>query len=350
MSLSFNVAMVIPTGIGAAQGGYGGDAMVWLNLLASVCDTLITHPNVANAAAFQALPPNALYVEGYGLDQFFKGQWGLQPVRAQKVGVILDAGLESGMKILQQNTLNAVKTVYGVPIIGFVETTEPLDLGLHQSQTGASGGRLGNPTVLLEAAQKLLAQGATAIALCAQMHEPQDSTYAQAVGADPIGGLEAILSHYLVSELQVPCANAPCFNWEEAQPRRDALVDPKTASEYISATFLPCVLTGLHKAPNFMPLNGTNCLPHPLLTLDNLNALVTPVDALGGVGPLSCLEQKIPVITVASNTTVLNVTAERLLGQAQAHRYRQQGLLIEAQSYPEAVGLLQLLKLGLQPF
>jgi hypothetical protein len=82
----FTVAMVIPTGVGASQGGYGGDATVWMNLLASVCDTLVTHPNVANAAAFQALPSNALYVEGYGLDAFFKGDWGLCPVLAQRLG------------------------------------------------------------------------------------------------------------------------------------------------------------------------------------------------------------------------------------------------------------------------
>ncbi len=63
----FVAAMVIPTGVGASIGGFAGDATPHLNLLASVTDVLITHPNVANAAVFQKLPDNALYVEGYGL-------------------------------------------------------------------------------------------------------------------------------------------------------------------------------------------------------------------------------------------------------------------------------------------
>ena len=46
----FNVAMLIPTGIGAAIGGHAGDATPVAQLIASVCDNLVIHPNVVNAS------------------------------------------------------------------------------------------------------------------------------------------------------------------------------------------------------------------------------------------------------------------------------------------------------------
>jgi len=38
----------VPTGIGASIGGYAGDALPVAHGIASVVDTLITHPNVMN--------------------------------------------------------------------------------------------------------------------------------------------------------------------------------------------------------------------------------------------------------------------------------------------------------------
>jgi hypothetical protein len=347
----FTVAMVIPTGVGASQGGYGGDATVWMNLLASVCDTLVTHPNVANAAAFQALPSNALYVEGYGLDAFFKGDWGLCPVLAQRLGVIVDAGLEAGMKTLHYNVINAVQATYGVPIMAIAETTEPLDLTLSLTEAGISVGEWLNPQAVLSVAKGLIeTHGITALALVTRLEEPPESVYKSGVGVDPIGGLEAILSHTLVEALGIPVANAPCFDWEEAQPRRDELVHPFTASEYTTASFLPCVLRGLHHAPNFVPLHRHDAYIHAyakLLTVHDLNAVVLPYDCMGGVPFLSALERGIPVIAVKSNQTVLALTAEALLGREAVERLVARGLYFEATSYDEAVGILQRLKLGL---
>ena len=66
----FTVVHVIPTGVGAAIGGFAGDATPVAHLLASVCDRLVTHPNALNAAHFFAKPANALYVEGKALDDW----------------------------------------------------------------------------------------------------------------------------------------------------------------------------------------------------------------------------------------------------------------------------------------
>ena len=42
--------------------------------------------------------PNAYYVEGYGLDQFAAGRWGLQPVHQNRIGLLLDQAIEDDLR------------------------------------------------------------------------------------------------------------------------------------------------------------------------------------------------------------------------------------------------------------
>ena len=65
-------AFIVPTGIGASIGGFAGDASCWARKLSKKCN-LIVNPNVVNAACFSGITENMLYVEGYILDEFFKG-------------------------------------------------------------------------------------------------------------------------------------------------------------------------------------------------------------------------------------------------------------------------------------
>ena len=78
---SFNVIMLVPTGIGAKVGGHAGDATPAATLLSSVCDTLITHPNVLNASDIIQIPSNALYVEGSLITQL----WGIHLTGVRRV-------------------------------------------------------------------------------------------------------------------------------------------------------------------------------------------------------------------------------------------------------------------------
>ena len=77
--------MLVPTGIGAAIGGHAGDATPVARLLASICDRLVTHPNVVNASDINELPENGLYVEGSVISRLLMGTAGLQPVRSNRV-------------------------------------------------------------------------------------------------------------------------------------------------------------------------------------------------------------------------------------------------------------------------
>ncbi|MEN9270772.1 MAG: DUF3326 domain-containing protein, partial [Thermostichales cyanobacterium HHBFW_bins_127] len=64
----YTAVLLIPTGIGAAIGGFAGDALPVARALAAAVDCLVTHPNVLNGASCFWPIPNALYVEGFGLD------------------------------------------------------------------------------------------------------------------------------------------------------------------------------------------------------------------------------------------------------------------------------------------
>ncbi|KAF6138928.1 hypothetical protein GIB67_025657 [Kingdonia uniflora] len=80
----YTSVMIVPTGVGAAIGGYAGDALPVARTLASVADCVISHPNVLNAAMLYWPMPNVLYVEGHALDRFAEGLWALQPVHQNK--------------------------------------------------------------------------------------------------------------------------------------------------------------------------------------------------------------------------------------------------------------------------
>ena len=54
-----------------------------------------------------------------------------------------------------------------------------------------------------------------------------EASYQSGVGVDPIGGLEAILSHLLVAELGVPAAHAPLQPFDPVAP---PVVDPRAAA------------------------------------------------------------------------------------------------------------------------
>ena len=90
-SQSFNAVLLVPTGIGAEIGGHAGDATPVATLMASICDTLITHPNVLNGSDLIDLSSNTLYLEGSAISRLLMGSVGLQPVRSNRVLVVIDS-------------------------------------------------------------------------------------------------------------------------------------------------------------------------------------------------------------------------------------------------------------------
>lgn len=118
--------MIVPTGVGAAIGGYAGDALPVARALASVVDCLISHPNVLNAAMLYWPMPNILYVEGYALDQFAEGLWALEPVHQNRVGLVLDAAIEMELRARHLQVADAARASLGLPILEYTITDKPL--------------------------------------------------------------------------------------------------------------------------------------------------------------------------------------------------------------------------------
>jgi hypothetical protein len=329
------VLLVIPTGIGCAVGGFAGDGLPAARLLAAASGCLITHPNVMNAAALYWSDRRIHYVEGWSLDRFAAGELALAPVPSRRVGVLLDAGIEPELALRHRQVVEACHTSLGLPIGPVLSTEAPLEVSLSIGSSGSSWGSLGRPDVLLRAAERLVAAGATAIAVVARF--PDDpgaaalAAYRHGSGVDALAGAEAVISHLLSRHLGIPCAHAPAL----APLPPDPQLDPRAAAEELGHTFLPCVLVGLSRAPDLRPEPATG---EGLLHAAQLGAVVAPAGALGGEAVLACAERGVPLIAVEGNPCLLQVSGAAL------------GLpVIPAATYAEAAGLVLALREGIDP-
>lgn len=316
-------AFIVPTGIGASIGGYAGDASTYARKFAQNTN-LIVNPNVVNAGCFSGITPNMLYTEGFTLDSFFKGEINLIPSNNNKIGIIYDKAIPQDVLNVHINTQNAVNTVYGVNIHAYTITEEPVGVEFYMTDCGISVGDVKNITTLDKSCDELLKKGCDAIAIVCLFEDPEDENenYANGEGADPVGGVEAILSHYISKHYKVPCAHSPAFVDYAIYPD---IVNKKSAAEYITPTFLPCILLGLSQAPKITTdLNrGIN--------IRNVDFLVMPYNALGSVPVFEAQQRDILTYAIKENSTELNVTKENLFRTSN---------IIEVETYEKCLDLI----------
>ena len=293
-------AFIVPTGVGASIGGFAGDASRAARKISQKCE-LIVNPNVVNAACFSGIIDNMLYVEGYSLDRFFKGEICLERSRNNKIGIIFDKAIKPEVLNVHINTMNAVEVVYGLNIIGYEITEEDVGVDFFVDKSGVSMGNVKNLLTLKNAAKKLIDKGAEAIAIVCRFPDEQGDDYANGVGVDPVGGVEAIISHYISKEFSIPCAHAPAF--DDIAISTD-IVDKRCSAEYITPTFLPCILVGLNQAPK---LTKTG------ISINDLDFLIVPYNSIGGVPVLEASKKGIKVFAIKENQTVLDVTPMNFL-------------------------------------
>ena len=334
---NFTVVLIVPTGVGAAIGGYAGDALPVARAVASISDRLITHPNVLNGAQLYWSLDNTYYVEGYGLDRFAAGQWGLNPVRQNKIGLLLDRGIEPELRLRHVQAADATRATLGLSLTDYVVTDAPLEVELRTADSGASWGTIGNPGSLLRAADKLIHQGgAEAIAVVARFPDDFDSielqNYRHGAGVDHLAGAEAVISHLIVRNFGIPAAHAPALKPLAVDPD----VSPRAAAEELGYTFLPCVLVGLSRAPQFT--ERANSTTADTIWAESVDAAIVPYSACGGSAIMSFANSSTEIIAVTNNSTRINVTPEPL------------GIKItKVDSYLEALGTLVARKAGIDP-
>jgi hypothetical protein len=339
---AFNVVHLIPTGIGAEIGGHAGDAGPAARLLAATCDRLITHPNVVNAADINELPENGLYVEGSVICRLLMGTIGLQPVRSNRLLVVAEEHESEKITGYTINAVNAARAACGYDCVEVLRLDPPFLMGASLTASGRAAGRVEH----LERLFDQLAQRAgqfDAVALSSVIDFPEDDIVAYYNGPEdsvnPLGGVEAILTHAVTHAFNVPSAHSPQLDEDKSYDEIHMIGHPVMAAEFISAAYLQCVLKGLSRSPRLV-VDSDAMLNRNVITAADVSCVVMP-DRCLGLPTLAALEQEIPVIAVRDGINRAR-TDLSLLPWAP-------GKLLFAENYMEACGFVAALRSGVAP-
>ncbi len=299
------VAISIPTGIGAEIGGFAGDGGKIAKMF-SKHFSVLTHPNVVNGGILSGINSDILYTEGFIFDEFFKGNLNLVELNEYEentIGVIFDKSIPYDILSVHINTINAMREVKGLNIPYYEITDDEVGIEFY-IKNGISTGTIKNEKTLFNSAKKLLNKGCSAIGVvCYFRDDITNEDYENGVGIDPIAGIEAVISHYLSKELNVPIAHAPAFSKIEISK---TVTNSKVASENISSTYLPCILEGLNRAPKIDRTRNKG------ISYKDIKALIIPYRAFGGIAPLCAHKNGVKILSV-KNETFSGISCEEVL-------------------------------------
>ena len=337
----FNVVHLVPTGIGSEIGGHAGDANPTATLLASVCDTLVTHPNVVNASDLIDLPENALYVEGSVICRLLMGTVGLQRVRANRLLVLMDAHEDPLFNSAVVNAVSGARSSYGLQA-EVVKLDPAMEMAWEEAPSGRASGRVDR----LDAVWQALSEHADhfdAVAITSVIDVPANfhSDYFKLEGrmVNPWGGVEALLTHAISILHEMPSAHAPMLETREIANSDPGVVDPRMAAEAVSLTFMQSVLKGLKHSPRL--ITDTALMEREnIFTVEDISCLVIP-DGCIGLPTLAALEQGVPVVAVRENKNLMRNDLTRLPWDV--------GQLFVVENYWEAAGVVASLKAGIEP-
>jgi hypothetical protein len=336
----FNAVLLVPTGIGADIGGHAGDAGPVSRLLASVCDNLITHPNVVNASDINELPENGIYVEGSVITRLLMGTVGLQKVRSNRVMLVVDKHENKFFHESAVNAVSAARAALGLDCAVVVKMVDKILMRSLYSNSGRAVGKIDH----FERIYQLLSENCSeydAVALSSVIKVPQNfhSDYYLRDMINPWGGVEAMLTHAISHLFNVPSAHSPMMESKEILDLDFGVVDPRKAAEIVSVTFLHSVLKGLHKSPRIV--SDQSMLGHQgVLSVSDISCLVIP-DGCLGLPTLAAIEQDMPVIAVKENKNRMRNKLEELPFKP--------GKLHIVENYWEAVGVMNAIKTGVAP-
>ena len=336
---SFNVVLLVPTGIGAEIGGHAGDATAVARLIAECCDRLVLHPNVVNASDINELPNNALYVEGSIVTRLLMGTIGVQQARANRILVVLDDHMDKHFVDAAVNSVSAARATYGLDCPHVICLNPPIRMFAEYSISGTAVGRVENIDHCIQVLRDYM-DDYDAVALSSVIRVPQEYhlDYFRREGdmVNPWGGVEAMLTHAISSLLNVPTAHSPMFESKKIENLEVGRIEPRMAAEAVSLAFLQCILKGLHKSPKIIQ-DESLFLRADVLSAEDVSCLVIP-DGCLGLPTIAALEQGIKVISVRENRNLMKNDLTRLPWR--------KGQFIQVENYLEAVGVISALKAG----
>ncbi|MEM9373548.1 MAG: DUF3326 domain-containing protein [Planctomycetota bacterium] len=337
---AFNVVFAVPTGVGAQTGGHAGDANPTLMMLAGVADHVFTHPNVCNASDINELPVNSSYIEGSVLSRFMMGDVALARARNNRCLVLVARHRVDRFVTTTINAVNAAVSSYGFDPVKVV-VFEDCEMEVEFSQSGRASGVVHRIEELKEIVDAHEGQF-DAIAVCSAIKHDRamlDAYYLDREGAqvNPLGGIEALLSHWLSLYTNRPVAHCPMMEDEDIELADYGITDPRLAAEMVSVTFAQCIFKGLQRAPRIVPPRTRDAF-----AAEDINALVMPQGCFG-LPIIAALKQGIPVIAVRER---LNSRGFRGLVRDLPWA---RGQYVEVENYFEAAGHLACLKAGVSP-
>ena len=336
----FNAVLLVPTGIGSDIGGHAGDAGSVAKLMATICDNLITHPNVVNASDINEMTENTLYVEGSVLARLLMGTIGLQKVRNNRILMIIDDHEKEVFVNAAINSINAARATYGLDCPEVVKLNPPVKMSAEYSTSGMAVGKIDGIENLFQLIDKKKDEY-DAIALSSVINVPLEyhTKYFEQQGdmLNPWGGVEAMLTHVISHLYNMPSAHSPMFENEDIANMDPGLVDSRMAAEAVSLTFLQCILKGLKRSPKIIS-NEKAMNSHNVITAEDVSCIVIP-DKCIGLPTLAALEQGIPVIAVRDNTNVMQNDLRDLPWKPNQLHY--------VDNYLEAVGVMAAIKAGI---
>ncbi len=339
---AFTSVLLVPTGVGAEIGGHAGDAGPVAKLIAAVSDRLITHPNVVNASDINELPENALYVEGSVICRLLMGTAGLQPVRGNRLLVILDSHKDADFVDAAINSVSAARATYGLDCARVVVLDPPIRLAAHYTSAGTAAGDVEGLDRVCRVLDTYRGEyDAVAIASVIEVPPSLHMDYFRSEGhmVNPWGGVEAMLTHAVSSLYDVPSAHSPMLESQEIADEEPGIVDPRMAAEAVSITFLQCILKGLQRSPQIVT-SARNLRGRGAITAADISCLILPEGCLG-LPTLAAMQQGIPVIAVRENVNLMRNKLADLPWQPKK--------FFLAENYWEAAGIVAALRAGIAP-
>jgi hypothetical protein len=297
---------------------------------------------VVNASDINELPNNAMYVEGSVITRLLMGTIGLQPVRQNRVLVVIDAHQDELFVNAAVNAVSGARASYGLACPEVICLDPPVKLRARFASSGRAAGRVEELVGLCQAIEKRR-DDFDAVAVSSVIDVPYEfhSEYFEAQGemVNPWGGVEAMLTHSLSSMFNVPTAHSPMFESQEIANMDPGIVDPRMAAEAVSVTFLQCTLKGLQRSPRIRADPDSMMRPG-VLTAEDVSCLVIP-DGCLGLPVLAALQQDIPVIAVRENKNVMRNDLSSLPWMS--------GQFHSVANYWEAAGVISALRAGIAP-
>lgn len=339
---SFNAVMLVPTGIGASIGGHAGDAAPAARVLASVCDTLITHPNVVNASDINEISENTLYVEGSVICRLMMGTVGLQRVRSNRILTVIEKHPTDELFVnAAVNSVNAAQAAAGFRSDSILIIDPAMRLIAEKSPSGRAIGRVEGLDYLMRSLRERESEfdnvAITSIVKIPSRQLHYDYFHSDDEMVNPWGGVEAIFTHVVSSALNIQAAHSPMLEDQLIANMDVGVVDPRKAAEAVSFTYLHSVLKGLHKAPRIIT-DKSEFHHSNVVTASDISCLVIP-DGCIGLPTLAALEQGIQVIAVKGNKNIMQNDLESLPWSSGQFRY--------AENYFEAAGMLSAIREGI---